>query len=123
MRMRCWVLSAVLLAGCDERALAHACRRCLDELDWMPTIHQIKERMAGWVGEDAAAIVRARAVLRARRVSADDDEAGSALDADKVAAVNRYLARHGIQTRFADDGSTYMAGADSSDYVPQQEAA
>lgn len=56
-----------MLVGSDERALAYACRRCLDELDWMPTVHQIKERMAAWVNPDEAARAKARAILRSGR--------------------------------------------------------
>ena len=56
-----------MLAGYDERALAYACRRCLDELDWMPTVHQLKERMAKWVSPEESAIRRARAIMRTGR--------------------------------------------------------
>lgn len=62
-----------MLAGCDERALAYACRRCLDELDWMPTVHQLKERMAKWVSPEETAIRRARAILRTGRREVADD--------------------------------------------------
>lgn len=119
LKLRTYV---TMLAGCDERALAYACRRCLDELDWMPTIHQLKERMAGWVGEDAAAIVRAKAVMRAARAGPDDAGA-QPLDAEQVASVNAFLERKGLRTRFAADGTTYMADDASSAYVPQEEAA
>jgi len=53
-----------MFEGCDPRALAYAVRRCLDELDWMPTVHQIKERMAIWISPEEAAIRRARFILR-----------------------------------------------------------
>ena len=56
-----------MLAGCDERALAYACRRCLDELDWFPTVHQLKNRMAAWVSPEESAIRRARAIIRTGR--------------------------------------------------------
>ncbi len=52
------------LEGCDEAALAYACRRCLDELDWFPTIHQLKERMARFVSSDQHAINVARYIVR-----------------------------------------------------------
>ncbi len=53
-----------MLEGCDARALTYAVRRCLDELDWMPTVHQLKERMANWISPEEAAIRRARFILR-----------------------------------------------------------
>lgn len=96
-----------MLAGGDERALAHACRRCLDELDWMPTIHQLKERMRNWVSPEAAAISRARAILRAGR-RAEDDRDISDLPDDERDRVNAFLRSRGMSTRFAPDGSTYQ---------------
>ena len=62
-----------MLEGCDERALSYACRRCLDELDWFPTVHQLKERMSKWVSPEDSAIRRARAIMRTgrREVTAD----------------------------------------------------
>ena len=99
-----------MLAGCDERALAHACRRCLNELDWMPTIHQLKERLQGWISDDAVAIMRARAVLRAPRVPVDADIAP--LDPAEIDRVNAFLRSRGMATRFAADGSTYHASGE-----------
>lgn len=61
-----------MLAGCDERALAAACRRCLDDLDWMPTVHQLKERINRWVSPEEIAIRRARAILRTGRRKPSD---------------------------------------------------
>ncbi len=103
-----------LLAGCDERALAHACRRCLDELDWFPTIHQLKERMRNWVSPEAAAISRAKAIMRAGRRASDDGEAAPLPD-DERERVNAFLRTHGIGTRFAPDGSTYQEAPISDD--------
>jgi hypothetical protein len=97
-----------MLAGCDERALAHACRRCLDELDWMPTIHQLKERLRNWTSPEAVAISRARAILRAgRRVAADTDDRAQLPQSERE-RVNAFLRTHGIATQFAEDGSTYQ---------------
>jgi len=98
-----------MLAGCDERALAYACRRCLEDLDWFPTVHQLKERMALWVNPDAAAISRARAITRAGRRAPDGDGDRADLTGDAVDKVNAFLATRGIGTRFAADGSTYQA--------------
>lgn len=102
-----------MLAGCDERALAYACRRCLDELDWMPTIHQIKERMRDWVSPETVAISRARAILRAGRRA--PEEGGSPVDAEQRARVNAFLRTRGLSTRFAADGSTYQEGPASDE--------
>lgn len=103
-----------MLVGCDERALAHACRRCLDELDWFPTIHQLKERMCNWVSPEAAAISRAKAIMRAGRRASDDGEAAPLPD-DERERVNAFLRTHGIGTRFAPDGSTYQEAPVSDD--------
>ncbi|MBB4837283.1 hypothetical protein HNP52_000334 [Sphingomonas kyeonggiensis] len=51
------------LAGCDRDALAAACKRCIDELDWFPTIKQIRERMAQYVSREQHAINLARYIL------------------------------------------------------------
>ena len=96
-----------MLAGCDERALAHACRRCCDELDWMPTIHQLKDRMRGWISPEAVAISKARAVMRARRAEAEGGDQPPP-DAAEVERVNGFMRRAGLSTRFAADGSTYQ---------------
>lgn len=95
-----------MLAGCDERALAYACRRCLDELDWMPTIHQLKERMRHWVSPEEVAISRARAIMRAGR--REPVESNGPIDPEQRARVNAFLRTRGMGTRFAADGSTYQ---------------
>lgn len=103
-----------MLAGCDERALSHACRRCLDELDWFPTVHQLKERIQRWVSPEAVAISRARAIIRAgRRAPAGDDIAD--LADDERAKVNAFLRTRGLTTRFAADGSTYHEIAEQAE--------
>jgi len=62
-----------MLEGCDEAALAYACRRCLDELDWFPTIHQLKERMARYVSPEQHQINVARYIVRnGRRKAAEE---------------------------------------------------
>lgn len=79
------------LAGCDHRALAYACRRCLDELDWLPTVHQLKERIAHWVSPEEAAISRARMILRAGRRAPEGEDA-EPVDAGAVEALTARLA-------------------------------
>jgi len=71
-----------MLAGCDERALAYASRRCLAELDWFPTVHQLMERINHWVSPDQAAVSRARAILRTGRRAVEDD--GGDVSADEM---------------------------------------
>lgn len=99
-----------MLEGCDERALAYACRRCLDELDWMPTVHQIKERMAKWVSPEEAAIRRARAIIRAGRRAPEENDV-AAIPPEEVDRVNAFLRTRGIATQFAPDGTTFQAQA------------
>ncbi len=62
-----------MLAQYDERAVSYACRRCLAELDWFPTVHQIVERIRDWVSPDQAAIARARVILRSGRRAREND--------------------------------------------------
>lgn len=100
----------VMLAGCDERALAYACRRCLDELDWMPTIHQIKDRMAKWVSPEEAAIRRARAIIRAGRRAPEEGDV-AAIPPEEVDRVNAFLRTRGIAMQFSPDGTTFQAQA------------
>lgn len=99
-----------MLKGCDERALAYACRRCLDELDWMPTIHQIKDRMAKWVSPEEAAIRRARAIIRAGRRAPEEGDV-AAIPPEEVDRVNAFLRTRGIATQFTPDGATFQAQA------------
>jgi len=56
-----------MLDGVDQAALAYACRRCLEELDWFPTIRQLKERIAAYVSPEQHAINLARYIMRAGR--------------------------------------------------------
>lgn len=104
-----------MLAGCDERALAHACRRCLDELDWMPTIHQLKDRMRGWMSPEALAIIKARAVMRAPRIDAEGDAAAVEITADSIRAMSPSLRSVGIHVGAITEGEVQSAlfGADA----------
>ena len=87
-----------MFAGYDERALAYACRRCLDELDWMPTVHQLKERMAKWVSPEESAIRRARAIMRTgrREVTAE----APPISADQIRAMKSDLISMGLAAGF-----------------------
>jgi hypothetical protein len=76
-----------MLAGYDERAIAYACRRCLAELDWFPTVHQIVERCVAWVSPEQAAIARARAIIRAGRRAPDADDDREPVSADELREV------------------------------------
>ena len=87
-----------MLAGCDERALAFACRRCLDDLDWMPTVHQLKERMACWVSPEESAIRRARAIIRAGRREISDDAV--TITAEQIRAMKPEFVSMGIGAGF-----------------------
>lgn len=113
-----------MLAGCDERALAYACRRCLDELDWFPTIRQLKERIRGWVSPEAAAISRARAVMRAPRTP-DTGAREPDLSEAEIHRVNAFLRSRGMGTRFAADGSTFqeVEAETAADNEPRERAA
>lgn len=87
-----------MFAGYDERALAYACRRCLDELDWMPTVHQLKERMAKWVSPEESAIRRARAIMRTgrREVTAE----AAPITADQIRALKPEFISMGVKAGF-----------------------
>lgn len=87
-----------MLDGCDERALAYACRRCLDELDWMPTVHQLKERMAKWVSPEDAAIRRARVIMRNGRREQPED--APQISADQIRAMKPDLRSMGFAAGF-----------------------
>ncbi len=78
-----------MLADYDERAVAYACRLCLAELDWFPTVHQIIERARDWVSPEQGAICRARAIIRSGRRARDDADAGPAVSADDLAQVRQ----------------------------------
>jgi hypothetical protein len=87
-----------MLAGYDERALAYACRRCLDELDWMPTVHQLKERMAKWVSPEESAIRRARAIMRTGRREVTGD--APPITADQIRALKPEFISMGVKAGF-----------------------
>ncbi|MES3155036.1 hypothetical protein [Sphingomonas faeni] len=87
-----------MLAGYDERALAYACRRCLDELDWMPTVHQLKERMAKWVSPEESAIRRARAIMRTGRREVTTE--APPITADQIRALKPEFISMGVKAGF-----------------------
>lgn len=70
-----------VLAGCDEAALAYACRRCMKELDWFPTVHQIEDRLKAYVSPEQHAINVARYILRNGKREVVEEEAGPVSDA------------------------------------------
>ena len=109
-----------MLDGCDERALAYACRRCLDELDWMPTVHQLKERMAKWVSPEDSAIRRARVIMRTgRREQAED---APQISADQIRAMKPDLRNMGLAAGFITQEQIDDALADIAQ-PPEQMAA
>jgi hypothetical protein len=109
-----------MLDGCDERALAYACRRCLDELDWMPTVHQLKERMAKWVSPEDSAIRRARVIMRTgRREQAED---APQISADQIRAMKPDLRNMGLAAGFITQDQIDDALADI-EQPPEQMAA
>jgi hypothetical protein len=87
-----------LLAGYDERALSYACRRCLYELDWFPTVHQLKERMSKWVSPEESAIRRARAIMRTGRREVTGD--APPITADQIRAMKPDLRSMGLAAGF-----------------------
>lgn len=87
-----------MLDGYDERALAYACRRCLDELDWFPTVHQLKERMSKWVSPEDSAIRRARAIMRTGRREATAD--APPITAEQIRAMKPDLRGMGLAAGF-----------------------
>jgi hypothetical protein len=87
-----------MLAGYDERALSYACRRCLDELDWFPTVHQLKERMSKWVSPEESAIRRARAIMRTGRREITTE--APPITADQIRAMKPDLRSMGLAAGF-----------------------
>ncbi len=118
-----------MLEGCDARALSYACRRCLAELDWMPTIKQLMERMTDWVSAEESMIRRARTIMRAgRREQADPP----AITAAGIRALTPEMRQTGIDSGFITQGDVDaafdshgadVAGEPRSDYVPSVKAA
>jgi hypothetical protein len=105
-----------MLEGCDERALAYACRRCLDELDWMPTVHQLKERMARWVSPEESAIRRARSIVRTGRREQTDDT--TPITAAQIRAMTADIREMGLSAGFIT-----QADVDAALSEPQAQAA
>lgn len=64
-----------MLRGCDADALAYACRRCLAELDWFPTVRQILDRVRTYVSPEQHAINVARYILANGRREPESDVA------------------------------------------------
>ncbi len=78
-----------MLAGCDERALAAACRRCLRELDWFPTIRQLRERIDAYVSPEQHAIAVARFIMRTGQRERPVEEPGPPLTDVELAGMAR----------------------------------
>lgn len=116
-----------MLEGIDQRALSYACRRCMVELDWMPTVKQILERATEWVSEDEAMIRRARAILRVgRRAMAPPPP----LTADGIRALPDEWRRLGVTAGFITQDAVeealrgcVVSEVDRSRYVPDEKAA
>jgi hypothetical protein len=85
-----------MLAGCDLDALHYACRRCLAELDWFPTIRQLLERIRAYVSDEQHAINQARYLLRFADVTLSMEDAPPLTDAE-IAGMSPEMARLGIK--------------------------
>lgn len=96
-----WKIYKAMLSGCDKRALAYACRRAIDELQWFPTIKQLKDFMAEFVSEEARLIGRAQFVVREAAYQAAQREP-KPMTADDLAAMARTeIGRIGLQSGLA----------------------
>lgn len=110
-----------MLEGCDEAALAYACRRCLDELDWFPTIHQLKERMARFVSTEQHQINVARYILRNGRRAVVEEPARPLTDAE-IRRMGADLRRMGLQLGYLSKDQVDRALAEEV-AAPEQRAA
>lgn len=79
-----------MIGEVDARALEYACRRCLDELDWFPTVRQLKERIAAYVSPEQEAIFRARHIaLRGARRMEEEEGPVAPMTPEALAAMAR----------------------------------
>ncbi|KTF68668.1 hypothetical protein ACNFJ7_02130 [Sphingomonas sp. HT-1] len=84
------------LGGCDAAALAYACRRCLKELDWFPTVRQIEERLKAYVSPEQHAINVARYILRNGKREAAEETCGPVTD-EQVRRMSTEIRRMGLR--------------------------
>lgn len=52
-----------MLRGFSRDAINFACRRCLEDLDWFPTVKQIKDRADQFVSPEQRMVQQAKALL------------------------------------------------------------
>lgn len=104
-----------MLEGTDEAALAYACRRCLEELDWFPTIHQLKERIAAYVSPEQHAINLARYILRAGRREQPPQETPPPMGGDEIRRMSPEMRALGLGCGALTQAQVDRALADTAD--------
>lgn len=90
----------------DKRALAYACRRAIDELQWFPTIKQLKDFMVEYVSEESRIIGRAQFVVREAAHQAVQAEPRPMTDDDLAAMARTEIGRIGLRSGLDSDTIT-----------------
>jgi hypothetical protein len=110
------------LGGCDEAALAYACRRCLKELDWFPTVRQIEERLKAYVSPEQHAINVARYILRNGKRETVEEACGPVTD-EQVRRMSAELRRMGLGLGYITQEQLDRVTAAERAVAPEQHAA
>lgn len=111
------------LGGCDEAALAYACRRCLKELDWFPTVHQIEERLKAYVSPEQHAINVARYILRNGKRETVEEPVGPVTD-EQVRRMSPEIRRMGLGLgHIPQEQLDRIVAAERAAETPEQRAA
>lgn len=111
------------LGGCDEAALAYACRRCMKELDWFPTVHQIEERLKAYVSPEQHAINVARYILRNGKRENVEEPVGPVTD-EQVRRMSAEIRRMGLGLgHITQEQLDRVIAAERAEAAPEQRAA
>ncbi|WP_380925445.1 hypothetical protein [Sphingomonas leidyi] len=111
-----------MLEGCDERALAYACRRCLEELDWFPTIQQLKQRMAMYVSPEQHAINLARHIVRCGRREPPEEGSVEPLSLAEIRRLSPELISLGLKVGAITEEQVAEATAEQNEIHDEREA-
>lgn len=92
-----------MLRGYPEGAIMAGCRRCLEDLDWFPTVRQLKERLENYTSPEQRMIDRAKFIVRNPLVLPEPPKVWTQAEVDQSNATFRKL---GIATRWrlGEDG-------------------
>lgn len=98
--------------------IEQAARKCLDELDWFPTIHQIKDRAIGFMGKrlqtaEQQAHERIRLIAKRKPAPEQTEEDGEPLSEEEQAEMDALTAEimNSLKAKATTERGAWSAGS------------